>query len=124
MKVVKKEHPEQVATVDFLFFMRPKVFYYAVPNGGSRNIIEAANLKKEGVVAGIPDLCICQPRKGYHGLYIEMKAKDGGRLTKEQRDRIFELNERGYLAVKCHGFNEAEKVIRDYFDMPKGRFWK
>lgn len=122
--MIKIEHHEQVATVDFLTLMRPKVFFYAIPNGGSRNKIEAANLKKEGVTAGIPDLCICQPRKGYHGLYIEMKQKDGGRLTKEQKEKIAELNERGYLAVKCHGFDDSEQVIRDYFDMGIGLFWE
>lgn len=29
-----------------------------IPNGGSRNQLEAANLKRQGVKAGVPDLCL------------------------------------------------------------------
>ena len=45
---------------------------YHVPNGGSRNTLEAANLKRQGVKAGVPDLCLPVARQGHHGLYIEM----------------------------------------------------
>lgn len=44
-----------------------------IPNGGSRNQLEAANLKRQGVKAGVPDLCLPVPRNGKHGLYVEMK---------------------------------------------------
>ena len=46
---------------------------YHIPNGGSRNQLEAANLKRQGVKAGVPDLCLPVPRNGKHGLYVEMK---------------------------------------------------
>lgn len=44
-----------------------------IPNGGSRNQLEAANLKRQGVKAGVPDLCLPVARNGKHGLYVEMK---------------------------------------------------
>lgn len=31
---------------------------YHIPNGGSRNQLEAANLKRQGVKAGVPDLTL------------------------------------------------------------------
>lgn len=31
---------------------------YHVPNGGSRNKIEAARLRAQGVKSGVPDLCL------------------------------------------------------------------
>jgi hypothetical protein len=31
---------------------------FAVPNGGSRNVIEAAKMKGTGTLAGMPDLCV------------------------------------------------------------------
>jgi hypothetical protein len=36
---------------------------FAVPNGGSRNLIEAAKMKGTGTLAGMPDLCVlgCEP---------------------------------------------------------------
>ena len=46
---------------------------FHIPNGGSRNTLEAANLKRQGVKAGVPDLCLPVARQNYHGLYIEMK---------------------------------------------------
>lgn len=46
---------------------------FHIPNGGSRNKLEAANLKKQGVKAGVPDLFLPVGRGSYHGLFIELK---------------------------------------------------
>lgn len=87
---------------------------YAIPNGGSRNPIEARNMKAQGVKAGVPDICLPVPRGGYGALYIEMKRQKGGRLSEEQRDWISGLLEVGNLAVVCKGFDEARDVIIKY----------
>lgn len=50
---------------------------FAVPNGGARNAREAAIMKGEGVTAGVADMIILIPRKGYGCLCIEFKTKDG-----------------------------------------------
>lgn len=52
---------------------RPVVFH--IPNGGHRDPREASNLKVQGVLAGVPDLCIVLPFGGV--VWIEMKASDG-----------------------------------------------
>lgn len=57
---IRTEYPE----VDLMFH---------IPNGGSRNKLEAANLKRQGVKAGVPDLFLPVSRGGYHGLFIELK---------------------------------------------------
>ena len=44
-----------------------------IPNGGTRDAVEAKHLKQQGVKSGVPDLCLPVPRGQYHGLYIEMK---------------------------------------------------
>ena len=87
---------------------------FAVPNGGSRNRIEAHNLKLEGVKAGVPDICLPVPCGDYHGLYIELKRTQGGVVSDAQKEWIETLNERGYLAVVAKGATEAIKVISDY----------
>ena len=84
-----------------------------VPNGGSRHPAEAANLKRQGVKAGVPDVNLPAARKGFHGLYIEMKRK-GEEPTKLQKEWLIALTEQGYKAVVCHGFEEAVDVIEDY----------
>ncbi|MFV0519754.1 MAG: VRR-NUC domain-containing protein [Lachnospirales bacterium] len=87
---------------------------YAVPNGGSRNRIEAANLKKQGVKAGVPDICLPVARNGFNGLYIELKRQKGSRTSPEQKEWIEQLEQQGYKAVICFGFDEGKKVLEEY----------
>jgi hypothetical protein len=45
--------------VDFMKTEYPELdMMFHIPNGGSRNKLEAANLKKQGVRAGVPDICL------------------------------------------------------------------
>lgn len=85
-----------------------------VPNGGQRNPREAARLKREGVNPGFPDLFLPVPRKGHHGLMIEMKRKTGGVVSKDQKDWINHLTANGYRAVVCKGWEQARAELLDY----------
>jgi hypothetical protein len=109
------EHVEQVMVVRWFRLQYPFLnrCLWAIPNGGKRHIKTAMTLSSEGVMAGVSDLFMMVARKGYHGLFIEMKAK-GGKVTQEQALFITEANKQGYLAVVCFGFDEAKKVIQDY----------
>lgn len=80
------------------------------------NRTEAAKLKGEGVRAGVPDLCLPVSRGGYHGLYIELKRISGGRVSPEQRKWLESLRQEGYMAVVCHGWDEARHTIESYLD--------
>jgi len=109
------EHEEQALVIKW-FDLAYKDFrgrLYANPNGGKRHVVTAVKLKKEGARKGIPDLSLPVSRHGFHGLYIELKAK-GGRLSTEQADWLHFLSEQGYLAVLCVGFDAAKKTIEDY----------
>ena len=85
-----------------------------IPNGGSRNAIEAARLKAQGVKAGIPDIFLPCARGEWHGLYIELKRRKGGRVSDEQKEMIRLLIEQKYKAVVCYGWEEAKNVIVEY----------
>ena len=87
---------------------------FHIPNGGSRNKLEAVHLKQQGVKSGVPDLFLAVARGGFHGLFVEMKRAGGGRVSEEQRGWIDALNQGGYRAVVCHGFDEARDAIREY----------
>ena len=113
-KFIPKERQEQVMLVQYL--RARKIPHYAVPNGGSRNVREARNMKAEGVSAGVPDICIPVPNNKYHGLHIEMKRKSGGRVSEHQKNWIETLNNNGYLAVVCMGFEEAREVVEEYLN--------
>lgn len=111
------EHAEQVSLVQWFDKEFPKLRgrLFAIPNGGHRHPAEAARLKLEGVRAGVPDLFLPVPAGGKHGLFIEMKREKGGRLSPEQKDWLAHLNEQGYRAEVCKGFEAAKAVIQDYF---------
>lgn len=87
---------------------------YHIPNGGSRNKAEAARLKAQGVRAGVPDICLPAARGCYHGLYIELKRRNGGRVSEAQREWIAYLENAGYCARVCHGWDEARETIEKY----------
>ena len=86
---------------------------YHVPNGGSRNRLEAANLKRQGVKAGVPDLCLPVPKRNYHGLYIEMKYGKN-KTTEAQEEWLEALQQQDYKTAVCYSAEEAQEVIKDY----------
>ena len=93
---------------------------FHIPNGGSRNRIEAHNLKTQGVKAGIPDICLPVARGGYHGLFIELKVKPN-RATEKQLWWLQKLKERGYCAKVCYGCAEASQTILKYLEWKEVR---
>lgn len=113
------EHAEQVLLMQWWAlahqqFGVPEQLLFAIPNGGERNIIVAARMKKEGVRAGIPDLFLAVPKGGFHGLFIEMKKPKGGRVSKNQSSMMKLLSEQGYSAKVCCGWVEARAEIERY----------
>lgn len=68
---------------------------------GSRNKAEAVKLKRMGVKAGIPDLCLPVPMGVYSGLYIEMKY-DTGRLEDSQKKMLKALAAAGHYLSLIH----------------------
>lgn len=109
----QQEAIEQCTVINYCDMRGFPVFH--IPNGGSRNKLEAANLKKQGVRAGVPDLFFPVARWGYHGLFIEMKA-GRNKATQAQNKWITLLEKNGYIARVCHGFDGAGDLIDWYFD--------
>ena len=89
---------------------------FHIPNGGSRNVIEAHSLRLQGVKPGIPDICLPVAKSGYNGLYVELKRKVGGRVSEEQEKMIESLKVQGYFVEVCKGWEEAAKMIEKYLE--------
>ena len=85
-----------------------------IPNGGLRSKPEAARLKKIGVRPGVSDLFLPAPVGKYHGLWVEMKRQQGGRLSPDQKDWIDRMNRKGYLAVRADGAEESFEIHYRY----------
>ena len=89
---------------------------FAIPNGGSRHKLEAANLKRQGVRAGVPDLFLPIAKGKYNGLFIELKYGKN-KATDKQKEWISKLNEQNYYALVCNGFEEAKNEMIKYMKL-------
>lgn len=100
------EHAEQVSLCQWIDANHPDLPYFAIPNGGNRNVVTAKKLKAEGVKPGVPDLFFPSLN-----LFVEMKREKGGRLSDYQKGWIEILEKSGYRVAVCKGAKEAVDVI-------------
>lgn len=93
---------------------------YAIPNGGERAAAIAGQMKAEGVKAGVADIfwpvAFNGPKFGRHGLYIEMKRRNGrpSDLKPNQLEfRQFVLAQ-GYAWCWARGWEQARDRLIAY----------
>ncbi len=114
------EHQEQVAL--FRMAEQASVKYPELDllngslNGVRLTIGQATKAKKAGMKRGYPDIFLPVQRKGYAGLYIEMKVK-GGYLRSEQKAWLKRLKDEGYYCTVCYSALEAWDEIMAYLDV-------
>jgi hypothetical protein len=116
------EDQEQTKLVTWL--EKNNIDFFAIPNGGKRNLMEAYKLKRTGVKSGVPDICIPVPstyvlgneRKWLHGLYIELKRVKGSATSDNQIYWIDKLRKNGYAAEICKGADHAKEVVLSYLN--------
>ncbi len=123
--VVPGEGMEQRQLFNWAKMVPELSMMYAVPNGGSRHLIEASNLKAEGVKAGVPDIHL-PIQCGHLTLYIELKRKafalpavgaaKWGTVSSEQLGWLKKLQEYGHYAVICRGCDHAKATITAYLN--------
>ncbi len=113
-KAAQSEHALQVECLRWLRMAHPNVLCYAIPNGAYTTKTTARKLVAEGVVHGIPDLCIPIGKNGYNALYIEMKNGKAGRLSDHQKELIPRLQAYGNKVVVCRTMAEFRKEIEEY----------
>lgn len=116
------EHAEQVAVIDWCMMnMRrhPELdLLFAIPNGamlggGRIGAIRMNALKAEGLRPGVPDLFLPVARRGYHGMFIEMKTSKG-KPSDNQLEFIRAVEVQGYFCAVCYGADEAINIIEWY----------
>lgn len=121
MSDIPSESSEQIDVIQWCNRNKEKYpllcLIFAIPNGGVRHIATAARLKLEGVKKGVPDLMLPVARKGYHGLFIEMKRIKGGSVSPDQKQWKENLREQGYAVVIAKGAIRAITIIAAYLDI-------
>ena len=113
-KPVQRESKLQRACVKFFNIQYPHLYYslFAVPNGGSRNAIEASRMKLEGVTSGVSDLVFAYNETVS---FIELKAK-GGRQTETQKEFQSHITQQGFEYYIVDSFEDFQSLIRDLTD--------
>lgn len=117
------EHQEQIAVCNWLDFRR--VVYFAVPNGGKRNVVVGKKLKAEGVKKGVPDLIILTPppnamialggaRLPCCGAAVEMKRRKGGVVSEEQSGWLATFAFLGWATIVANGADDAIKQLEEW----------
>ena len=105
------EAAEQKAVVQWCAYMNIPVVH--IPNEGKRSPRQGAELKQMGLQKGFPDLFVPLPKKGFHGLFIEMKY-GRNKPTENQKEWLALLVKNGYACAVCYGADEAIKNIESY----------
>lgn len=117
----------QKSVCQYLTLQYPKVLFLSdtvasiklTPAQQARN----KSIQKHGFKC--PDLLILEPRKGYSGLFIELKLetpfKRNGQIKASQKDHLklqqqtlIDLNGKGYKACFAWGFENVKKIIDEY----------
>ena len=121
-----KEYQLYRAVAAYLRLQYPKVMYHFDLTGVNLSKAQAGMTKAIQHSSGYPDLFIAEPRGGYHGMYIELKA-EGTRIYKadmtpatdhiaQQMDRLNDLTDRGYDCYITAGFDKTKLVIDEYLN--------
>lgn len=110
---MKRKRPEaEFQEAGFVWICRvaPDCVPFAIANGGSRNLLEAINLKKQGVVAGAADMGVMCPGLM---LFLEFKAPKG---RQEPAQKLFErrvvINGAAYEVVRS--IDDIREAFRKY----------
>lgn len=117
----KRVLSHEEADIQADFFEKVKLFFpsipdkllFAVPNGGSRNPIEAKNMKRQGVKAGVSDVILLVPKKGFAALCMEFKT-DKGKQSDEQIEFQRQAEKCGSKYVIVRSTGAAIDAMKEY----------
>jgi len=125
-RMFKIKHTEEqickafVKELDYRIKLEEKLkglFYYHIPNGGSRHIAEAVKFKAMGVRPGVCDYFVMRSSGRYHGLYIEFKASKDKKPSKSQIAFIDIAEYEGYKTVVVFSVDAAISEIYKYLEL-------
>jgi VRR-NUC domain len=102
----------QVAILDWLRRTVDCVAFH-IPNGGARSKATGALMKRLGVLAGAPDLCVLMADEtGPLTVFIEVKRK-GGYQTESQREFETKCREYGHDYIVARSLDDVREWFGD-----------
>ncbi len=126
-RLVQHEHKVIKAVVEYLTMLRSHPLFFHVPNEGKRSLHQQRTAKQSGVMAGVSDIIILEPRivggVQYHGFCLELKTKEdkqlgiaAGKTSDAQTMFLDKAAKRGYHTCVAFGFDEAQTAIDWYLN--------
>lgn len=87
---------------------RPGWRFWSTPNAAKRSLQMGAELKAQGMTAGVGDISIVSPTGRYHELELKTPT---GRLSPAQRKRQDELKASGVICATAYGLDAALAIL-------------
>lgn len=88
----------------------PRCLIFSVPNGGTRNKLEAIKLKSTGMKAGVSDLIVVMPDIV---LFVEVKTETG-KQSDVQKDFERVVSGLGFKYYLVRSLDEFKIIIKSY----------
>lgn len=108
-KVKISESKIQSGIVKYIRLLYPKSIVFSVPNGGKRNIITAANLKREGSLSGVSDLIWMHNGRVF---FLEVKTPKGSQ-SESQKDFEKEIKKQGHKYQILTSTKDFDSFIKE-----------
>ena len=107
------EHQIQKGIAQYLDLLG--LCWWAVPNGGRRNISVARKLKAEGVKSGIPDITLIYNGK-YYGIEVKKPKTETpkGVLSSNQKTRIAQIHAYGGVVGVVYSVPDLIKMLEKW----------
>ena len=80
-----------------------------------RNAVQGRMLASIGLVKGYPDLQLNVAKKGFNGLFLELK-RPGEKPRKEQLEIMELLEAQGYFVAWSSDLEEMKDIIKNYLN--------
>lgn len=113
-KAARRANPERQIQRAVMAHLRQRgrsgLVYWHTPNGGRRNPIEAAQLRLDGTLPGVSDICALYNRRFFA---LELKAP-GRRPTEPQLTFIDAINKAGGYAAWVEGLDAALMALEHW----------
>lgn len=128
--MARNEEAEQIALCNYIREKYPNTIFNSDHSGIRVSQGLAMKVKALHSENGIPDLNIDEPRGGWFGLKIELKAtgnspfRKSGMLKNDEHLRkqwkmLSRLDLKGYCAGFCIGLDEAVEIVDWYMGLPE-----
>jgi hypothetical protein len=80
--------------------------FMKIPNEGKRTASYGRRMREEGMLAGAFDIFITLPAHGFHGMWLELKSRQG-KLSLLQHKFKRKQESVGYYCVVCYDIDDA-----------------